>query len=296
MNFGKNLQAIRKARKLSQEELADKMQISRQAISKWESGTTYPETEKLIELSEVLQCSMDSLAKGEGANVAASPSDIKVIYENLMNKFSKQISLAVMLLLLGSSLLLEVSALSTPYVDYGLVLFLVFVAISVPIFVMRGIELNNFKAKHPQLEEFYTEAEVEAYNSKFIKLVASGVGVILAGLVVFMAIIVTNYFGTESPIAAAVFLLFVTVAAPMLTYAGLQKSKYDIAQYNRKNSARAKAEAEKIGKIAGLIMMLATIIFLLLGFLGRMWALAWLVFPVGGILCGIVAMILQKEN
>lgn len=296
MNFGKNLQAIRKARKLSQEELADKMQISRQAISKWESGTTYPETEKLIELSEVLQCSMDSLVKGEGANVAASPSDIKVIYEDLMNKFSKQISLAVMLLLLGSSLLLEVSALSTPYVDYGLVLFLVFVAISVPIFVMRGIELNNFKAKYPQLEEFYAEAEVEAYNSKFIKLVASGVGVILAGLVVFMAIIVTNYFGTESPIAAAVFLLFVTVAAPMLTYAGLQKSKYDIVQYNHKNSAQAKAEAEKIGKIAGVIMMLATIIFLLLGFLGRMWALAWLVFPVGGILCGIVAMILQKEN
>ena len=42
MNFGKNLQNFRKSKELSQEELAERMQVSRQAISKWESGLSFP--------------------------------------------------------------------------------------------------------------------------------------------------------------------------------------------------------------------------------------------------------------
>ena len=54
MSFGKNLQLLRKMRnRMTQEELAEKLQVSRQTVSKWELDTVYPEINKLIELCEL---------------------------------------------------------------------------------------------------------------------------------------------------------------------------------------------------------------------------------------------------
>lgn len=65
MSFADNLQAIRKEKHISQEELAEIIGVSRQAISKWEQGSGYPETEKLIVLSKELNVSLDYLMLGE---------------------------------------------------------------------------------------------------------------------------------------------------------------------------------------------------------------------------------------
>ena len=59
MSFGDNLKEIRKQRKITQEDLAELLNVSRQAISKWESGNGYPETEKLIMVSRELNISLD---------------------------------------------------------------------------------------------------------------------------------------------------------------------------------------------------------------------------------------------
>ena len=65
MNFSENLKAARKAQGLSQEELAAVLEVSRQAVSKWEQGESYPEVEKLLQLCRVLEVSMDELFSGE---------------------------------------------------------------------------------------------------------------------------------------------------------------------------------------------------------------------------------------
>lgn len=64
MSFGENVRAVRKDRGLSQEELAEQLQVSRQAVSKWEQDEGYPEMEKLILLSEKLKVSLDELVSG----------------------------------------------------------------------------------------------------------------------------------------------------------------------------------------------------------------------------------------
>lgn len=64
MGFGENLRQIRRERRLSQEELAERLKVSRQAVSKWEQGSGYPEVEKLLLLSEVLSVSLDRLMGG----------------------------------------------------------------------------------------------------------------------------------------------------------------------------------------------------------------------------------------
>ena len=65
MSFSENLKIARKARGLSQEELAEDLEVSRQAISKWEQGESYPEVEKLLQLCAALDVSMDELFSGE---------------------------------------------------------------------------------------------------------------------------------------------------------------------------------------------------------------------------------------
>ncbi|MCI1959903.1 MAG: helix-turn-helix domain-containing protein [Clostridia bacterium] len=65
MNFGENLQKLRKEKGLSQEKLAEILEVSRQAISKWESNAAYPEIEKLISLSNLFNVSIDYLVKGK---------------------------------------------------------------------------------------------------------------------------------------------------------------------------------------------------------------------------------------
>lgn len=290
MNFGKNLQEFRKERGLSQEELAEKMGVSRQAIGKWESGGGYPEAEKLIELCEVLDCSMDALVRGKSAPRDGS---VKEVYVRLMDKFSKSIAVAIGLILLGVAGLVAMASFGEYYADYGLVILLGFMMMSVPILVMRGMEMASFKEKYPRLEEFFDPEEVESYNHKFSRLVAGAISIVLAGLVVFMALIVTNIFGEFEALASAVFLLFISVAVPILVYAGIQKGKYDIAHYNRENSAEFKAETARAGRYNGVIMLFATIIFLVLGILLEAWEWCWITFPVGGLLCGVVSLILE---
>lgn len=61
MSFAENLKTMRKEKYLSQEQLAEIMGVSRQAVSKWEQGSGYPETEKLIDLAKKLDVSLDML-------------------------------------------------------------------------------------------------------------------------------------------------------------------------------------------------------------------------------------------
>ena len=61
MKFGENLQKLRKENKMSQEQLAEKLNVSRQAVSKWESNQSYPETDKIIAIAKIFNCSMDEL-------------------------------------------------------------------------------------------------------------------------------------------------------------------------------------------------------------------------------------------
>lgn len=65
MNFAEKIYHLRTQHKYSQEMLAEKLNVSRQAISKWESGATLPETDKLIALSNFFGVSIDYLLKDQ---------------------------------------------------------------------------------------------------------------------------------------------------------------------------------------------------------------------------------------
>lgn len=79
--LNENMKAIRKSKGLSQEELAVKLNVVRQTISKWEKGLSVPDSDMLISISEVLETPVSTLL---GETIAeAKTDDLKVISEKL---------------------------------------------------------------------------------------------------------------------------------------------------------------------------------------------------------------------
>lgn len=64
MNIGERIMALRKEKSISQSELAKRLNVSRQAVSKWEQGVSSPDTERLIRLAEILGTEVEYLATG----------------------------------------------------------------------------------------------------------------------------------------------------------------------------------------------------------------------------------------
>jgi len=98
LKFSEKLIKLRKENKLSQEQLASKLDVSRQAVSKWESGQTYPEMDKLLALCKLFKCSLDDLTNDEISkdemtnNQNKKNSFINFIYE-MLEFINKSISM-----------------------------------------------------------------------------------------------------------------------------------------------------------------------------------------------------------
>ena len=98
MKFSEKLIKLRKENKLSQEQLANMLDVSRQSVSKWESGQTYPEMDKLLSLCKIFKCSLDDLTNDEiskedmSINQNKKNSFINVLYE-VLEFINKSISM-----------------------------------------------------------------------------------------------------------------------------------------------------------------------------------------------------------
>ena len=129
MTLGEKIARQRKELNYTQEQLADILGVSRQSISKWESDIAYPETDKLIELGKLFDCSMDYLLKEEvtdksGAQTSDFTEKIKEISRKVMTGKNKGkakkilkiigIILAVVLTIDIISMLLYFFVLGTP--------------------------------------------------------------------------------------------------------------------------------------------------------------------------------------
>lgn len=88
MKFDENLRVFRKQKEFSQEYLAEKMNVSRQTISKWENGTAMPDLKKLTDLASLFDVSMDELLGTSAPDYKTSESDNTEL-ENLKQAFDE---------------------------------------------------------------------------------------------------------------------------------------------------------------------------------------------------------------
>lgn len=77
MKFGDNLKTLRKGKKFSQEELAEKVGVSRQSVSKWETGEAYPEMNNILELCKIFRCRINDLVNDSILDLDSLDEEVK---------------------------------------------------------------------------------------------------------------------------------------------------------------------------------------------------------------------------
>ena len=87
MNFASNLQKLRKDENMSQEALAEKLDVTRQSVSKWESGSSYPEMDKLISICKIFNVDMDALVNGD-VDIDSLDKETSINTKDILDKFN----------------------------------------------------------------------------------------------------------------------------------------------------------------------------------------------------------------
>ncbi|MBQ9024576.1 MAG: helix-turn-helix domain-containing protein [Bacilli bacterium] len=90
MKFGDNLRNLRKSKNISQEALAEKVKVSRQSVSKWETGEAYPEMNNILELCKIFHCNINDLVNDNMIDLDSLDEDVKMSVVKLKKEKQKQ--------------------------------------------------------------------------------------------------------------------------------------------------------------------------------------------------------------
>ena len=100
MKFGDNLRNLRKSKKLSQEDLSEKVGVSRQSVSKWESGVAYPEMTNILILCKIFNCKINDLLSEKIEDFNSFDEEVKMnvvklesVKQNKMKTLTKILSI-----------------------------------------------------------------------------------------------------------------------------------------------------------------------------------------------------------
>ena len=91
MKFGENLKNIRKSKKMSQEELAGMVNVSRQSVSKWENGESYPEMNNILELCKIFDCKINDLVHMDMSDISSLDREIVMNVVKFNDEKQKQV-------------------------------------------------------------------------------------------------------------------------------------------------------------------------------------------------------------
>ena len=311
MTFGENLQFLRKRGGLTQEDLAERMEVSRQSVSKWESNAAYPEMDAILRLCDLFGVDMDTLLRGD---VSRRFMEDIAGYDKHMNAFSRAIAGGVGLILLGVTVMMFLLIGAQGHEDavvlplIGTTILLVCIAVAVAIFIVSGMGHDRFRKKHPTIQPFYSEEQIDAFERRFSLLIALPVVLILIGIVIQVAIVLVpelSNVGAEDQwalLGTSILMFCITVAVTVLVWAGIQKSKYNIEEYNRQTRQELDPTPEQkrlnqlVGAVWGAGMILATALHLLLGFTMDMWDSAAPIYPVAALLCVAITIFLKRKG
>ena len=292
MPLSDNLQFLRARQGLTQEQLAERLDVSRQSVSKWESAASFPEMDTLLKLCDMFHTDLDTLLRG---SVEQSLSEDTVAYDSFMTTYARRIAGAVSAIVAGAAVMI----LLYGYIgELSGAVFMLIVAIAAVVLVASSMEEDNFRKQYPTIPDFYTDAQKYTFRRRYIWYIAGGVGAILAGVV--LLILAFTFVPEREPyesLLGAVFMLIVAGATFFLVYGGMLEDKYNIPRYNRQNNPTPEDRERRHRAVTAcaVIMLLATAVFVGAGMALDQWGLAAVIYPVAGILCGAAWLLLGPK-
>lgn len=324
MILAEKILALRTAQGWSQEELAEKLEVSRQSVSKWESAGSIPDLNKILQLAQLFGVSTDYLLKDEIEAVEYSQQEecsgirisLRQAEEFLTVRLSeyKKLALGVMMCILSPILLIVLPVLAVPApgeipgwfseetaAGIGLTALLVIVAAAVALIIMAGIRLGKYEQweKEPIeleyglkgiLEERLKQSE-KAYTRNItlgvVLCILSPVPLIAASLFGASDVVLVGLVGVLLALVAVAVVFFIT-SVPI--HGGCQILLRQ-GDYTPDNIEKQK-KTERIGSIYWPVVVA---IYLALSLITRRWDMTWIIWPVAGVVFGGIAAALDKK-
>ena len=299
----------------SQEELAHQLNVSRQAVSKWESGSSIPELDKILNMSRIFHVTTDYLLKDEleqpeSVSSAASASDeiparepVRTLsleeantYLDLVRQTRGKIAFSVSLFILCPIplLLLGGWADGTPKEDFaagiGVAVLLVIVAVGLIFLLPAAFQLEKFE--YLEKEDIalgygiagILERQKDDYAPIFRKSITQGV--ILCVLAVVPLMLTAAFQPSDRWMIASVGLLLAMVAAAVQFFirAGMVQDSFNKLLQLEDYTAHEKMLNRKIGWFAGAYWCVVTAVYLGVSLWKDSWKTSWILWVVAGLL------------
>ncbi len=308
---------LRKKCGWSQEELAEQLGISRQSVSKWESGMSIPDLEKIVKMSALFGVSTDYLLKDEieetlpsetydTDSAEARPVSLEEAntYMDLVKecapKFATAIPAIVLspipLLLLGSYAEMHPEKYSEDvFGGIGLAILLIVVLIAVVPIILCSMRLSKYEyLEKEEISLLYgvrgiVEKRKEEYEETYRQGIVIGVVLCIAGAIplILAGTLGANDFVTS--IFVCILLCLVALAVHFFVGRGLVRESFTKLLQEGDYTKDMKQGGKVIEKIAGVYWCLVTAAFLAWSFLGNAWGISWVIWPVAGVLFGALA-------
>lgn len=309
----------RKKLGLSQEELAEKLSVSRQAVSKWEVAQTVPDLQKIIAMSELFSVSTDYLLKDDAESEsrvsvgADSDRTLRRVSMEEANEFmyakseqSKMVALGVLLCVLCPVLLIFLIVLAEGNIcgmteiaasAIGLAALFIQVAAGVFLFIQTGSKTERFDYLEKEVFETaygvtgLVKEKKAAYEPIYIRFLS--LGIILCILSPLPLIVAALINGADVLLVSmtALLLCFVAVGVYMIIRVSVVRSGYQTllqeGEYNKTEKKKNNAAAA----VRAVYWSLATAVYLTWSFITEDWKSTWIVWPIAGVLCAPVMMI-----
>ena len=305
---------LRKKNGWSQEELAEKLGVSRQAVSKWEGAQSVPDIQRILEMSRLFGVSTDYLLKDDmdygseaiTESTAETDSPLRRVDMETASAFlafrrnwAPRIALAVFLCIISPVALIMLGALSEYGVlsisenaagGIGLIILLLLVAGAVSIFIIYGIKNQPYEfLEEEDIDTAYgVTGMVREYKERCAaacsaQIVLGVVLCILSLLPLFGALCVTE---NELVITLCVCLLLVIVAVGVvfLVLAGMKRGAANMLLQEGDYSREEKKRNRLTSTAAGVYWLLVTAGYLAWSFTTGGWNRTWIVWPVAGVL------------
>ena len=314
---------LRQSRGWSQEELAEKLHVSRQSISKWETGASVPEIGKILEIARLFGITTDSLLVEEAeAESSFQDSEFAETIKVPLNKITlveaeqflthsavcaKRIAIGVMLcilspvtLILLAGLALESSGLTeNGAAGIGLIVLFLLVAAAVALFITTGFRMKPFETlkKGNFLLEDDASAMVQtgkaAFTPRFNRSITIGVILcILSALPLIAAGVMHPQPELLYVALTCLLLVLVSIAVLLFVHSGIIYESYDrLLKEGCCNPEEAEKE-KRSERFGGIYWPIVTAVYLGWSFLSGDWHISWVIWPVAGLLfAGITAAI-----
>ncbi len=319
MKLEEKIAYLRKQQGWSQEELAFRLDVSRQAVSKWEMGAALPEVDKILKMSDLFGCSTDYLLKDDGEQSESvqrktveevAKVDIQVrdeegrTYVETMKNSAWKIAVGVVLcicspitlfVLLGAA---DMGVLSENVASaIGVPTILVFVAIAIAFFIIGGRKIatfEHFKDVHLSMSNDL-RAEMQKKKEEFSTpfTVAITVGVALCILAVIPLIVVGALNKSDALLMYALVAMFFVVAISVFLFVrfGIVWGAYEIFTTQGKTdqlghycvTVKSDDEDSAESLLNSIYWCLVLAGYLIWSFTTGNWGLTWIVWPIAGV-------------